>query len=102
MDTPRPPTILQELIPIEAPAPTPAVQVEEGEDNAWYIPPILHHRIYPLNKFTTAAVDAVPEYIEDRRDDLVTGPSRDDLAVDGLEDEMWANLRVNRRATPAK
>ena len=43
LDTPHPPTILQELIPIKAPAPTLAVEVEEGEDDAWYIPPI-HHR----------------------------------------------------------
>ena len=102
LDTPRPPTILQELIPIEAPAPTPAVEVEEGEDNAWYIPPIHHHRIYPLDKFTTAAVEPVPEYVEDHQDDPVAGPSRDNLAVDGLEGKMWANLRVNRRAMPAE
>ena len=101
LDTPRPPTILWELIPIEAPAPIPAVEVE-GEDDVWYIPPILCRRIYPLNEFTTAAVEPVPEYVVDRRDDLVPGPSRDDLAVDGSEDELWANLGVNRRDTPAK
>ena len=102
LDTPRPPTILRELIPIEAPAPIPAVEVDEGEDNAWYIPPIMRHRIHALNKFTTAAVDPVPEYIEDRRDDPEAGPSREDLAVDGSEDEMWANLGVNCRDTPAE
>ena len=102
LDTPHPPTILWELIPIEAPAPTPAVEVEEGEDDAWYIPPVHRHQIHPLDEFTTAAVEPVPEYVEDRRDDPVTGPSWDDLAVDGSEDEMWANLRVNHRATPAK
>ena len=102
LDTPRPLTILRELIPIEGPAPTPAVEVGEGEDDAWYIPPVLHRRVYPLNEFTTAAVEPVPEYIEDRRDDLVAGPSQYDLAVDGLEDELWANLRVNQRATLAE
>ena len=102
LNTPHPLTILWELIPIKAPAPTPAVEVEEGEDDMWYIPPIHRHRIHPLNKFTTAAVEPVPEYVEDHQDDLVTGPSRDDLAVDGSEDEMWANLGVNHRATPAE
>ena len=57
LDTPHPPTILRELIPIEAPAPTPAVEVDEGEDDAWYIPPIMRHRIHALNEFITAAVD---------------------------------------------
>jgi hypothetical protein len=102
LDTPRPPTILRELIPIEAPAPTPAVEVDEGEDDAWYIPPIMRRRIHALSEFTTTVVDPVPEYVEDHWDDLVAGPSREDLAVDGSEDEMWANLRVNRRDTPAE
>ena len=65
LDTPHPPTILRELIPIEAPAPTPTVQVDEGEDDTWYIPPIMHRQIHGLNEFTTAAVDPVPEYVED-------------------------------------
>jgi hypothetical protein len=102
LDTPHPPTILWELIPIEAPAPVPAVEVDEGEDDAWYIPPIHRHRIHPLSKFTTAPVDPVPTYVEDRREVPLAGPHREDLAVDGLEDEMWANLRVNRRDTPAE
>ena len=102
LDTPRPPTILQELIPIKAPAPIPAVEIDEGEDDAWYIPPIHHCRIHPLSEFTTAPVDPVLEYVEDHRDDPVAGPSREDLAVDGSEDEMWANLGVNRRAMPAE
>ena len=102
LDTPRPPTILRELIPIEAPAPTPAVEIDEGEDDAWYIPPIMRHRIHALGKFTTAPVDPVPEYVEDRWEDPLAGPSREDLAVDGLEDEMWVNLGVNRRDMPAK
>jgi hypothetical protein len=66
LDTPRPPTILRELIPIEAPAPVPAVEVDEGEDDAWYIPPVHRRRIHPLSEFTTAPVDPVPEYVEDR------------------------------------
>jgi hypothetical protein len=102
LDTPRPPTILRELIPIEAPAPVPAAEVDEGEDDAWYIPPIHRRRIHPLSEFTTAPVDLVPTYVEDRREDPLAGPSREDLAVDGSEDEMWANLGVNRRDTPAK
>ena len=102
LDTPRPLTVLWELIPIEDPAPTLAVEVEEGEDDVWYIPLIHHHQIHPLDDFTTAVVELVPEYVEDCRDDPVAGPSQDDLAVDGLEDEMWTNLKVNHRATPAK
>jgi hypothetical protein len=98
LDTPRPPTILRELILIEAPA----VEVDEGEDDAWYIPPIHRRRIHPLSEFTTAPVDPVPTYVEDRREDPLAGPSREDLAVDGSEDEMWANLGVNRRDTPAE
>jgi hypothetical protein len=102
INTPHPPTILRELIPIEAPAPVPAVEVDEGEDDAWYIPPIHRRRIHPLSEFTTAPVDLVPTYVEDRREDPLAGPSREDLAVDGSEDEMWANLGVNRRDTPAE
>ena len=101
-DTPSPPTILWRLIPIEAPAPTPAVEVDEGEDDAWYIPPIMCRQIHALNEFTTASVDPIPEYVENHQDDLVAGPSRGDLAVDGSEDEMWANLGVNCRDTPAE
>jgi hypothetical protein len=102
LDTPRPLTVLRELIPIEAPAPEPAVEINEGEDDAWYIPPIHCRRIHPLSEFTTAPVDPVPTYVADRREDPLAGPSREDLAVDGSEDEMWANLGVNRRDTPAK
>ena len=69
LDTPRPPTILQELIPIEAPAPIFVVAVEEGEDDAWYIPPIHRRWIHPLSKFTTATVEPVLEYVKDCRDD---------------------------------
>ena len=65
-DTPRLPTVLQELIPIEEPAPIPAVEVQEGEDDVWYIPLIHRRRIHPLDKFTTATVEPVPEYVEDR------------------------------------
>jgi hypothetical protein len=102
LDTPRPPTILRELIPIEAPAPVPAVEIDEGEDDVWYIPPIHCRRIHSLSEFTTAPVDPVLTYVEDRREDPLAGPSREDLAVDGSEDEMWANLGVNRRDTPTE
>ena len=67
LDTPRPPTVLRELIPIEEPAPTPAVVVDEGEDDAWYIPPIMRRRIHALDEYSTSRVDPVPEYVEDRR-----------------------------------
>ena len=102
LDTPRPPTVLRELIPIEEPAPIPAVEVDEGEDDAWYIPPIMRRRIHALDEYSTSRVDPVPEYVEDHQDDPEAGPSREDLAVDGSEDEMWANLGVNRRDTPAE
>ena len=102
IDTPRPPTVLRELIPIEEPAPVPAVEVDEGEDDAWYIPPIMRRRIHALDEFSTSRVDPVPEYVADRRDDPEAGPSREDLAADGSEDEMWANLGINRRDTPAE
>jgi hypothetical protein len=101
--TPRPPTVLRELIPIDNPAPlVPAAEGEEGEDDMWYIPPITCCRIHALDKFTTAAVEPVPEYVEDWRDDPVAGPSWDDLPADGSEDELWVNLGVHHRAGLAK
>ena len=102
LNTPHLPTVLWELIPIKDPAPAPAAEVEEGEDDVWYIPPVMCRRMHPLDEFTTVAMEPVPEYVEDRRDDLIAGTSQDDLAVDGSEDELWANLRVNCRATPAE
>ena len=102
LDTPRPLMVLQDLIPIKEPAPVPAVEVEEGEDDVWYIPPIACRRIHALDEFTTAAVKPVPEYVKDQRDDLITGPSQDNLAADGSEDELWVNLGVQRRAGLAK
>ena len=102
LDTPRPPTVLRELIPIEEPVPTPVMDVDEGEDDVWYIPPIMRRRIHALDEYSTSRVDPVPEYVEDCRDDPEAGPSREDLAVDGSEDEMWANLGVNHRDTPAE
>ena len=103
LNTPCPLTVLRELIPIEDPAPVvPAVEVNEGEDDVWYIPPIACHQIHALDTFTTAAIEPVPVYVEDRRDDPVAGPSWDDLAADGLEDELWANLGVQSRAGPAE
>ena len=103
LDTPHLPTVLRELIPIEDPAPVaPAVEVDEGEDDVWYIPPIARRQIHALNEFTTAAVEPVLVYVEDQRDDPVAGPSWDNLAADGLEDELWANLGVQSRAGPAE
>jgi hypothetical protein len=71
--------------------------VDDGEDDAWYIPPIMRRRIHALDEYTTAAVEPVPEYVEDRREDPSAGPHRDDLPADGLGDELWANLGVNLR-----
>jgi hypothetical protein len=71
--------------------------IAEGEDDAWYIPPVHHRQIHPLDEFTTAAVQPVPEYVEDRREDTMAGPHQDNLAADGSEDELWANLGVNIR-----
>jgi hypothetical protein len=103
LDTPRLPTVLRELIPVKEPAPVvPAVEVEEGEDDVWYIPLIMHRWIHALDEFTTVAVEPVLEYVEDSRDDPLAGPSWDDLPADGLEDELWVNLGVNHRAGLAK
>jgi hypothetical protein len=53
VDTPHP-VILQELIPIEELAPiTPAIKVEEGEDDTWYIPPTMCRWMHPLDGFST-------------------------------------------------
>jgi hypothetical protein len=97
--TPHPAPVLRELIPIENPAPVPMVEVvnAEGEDDAWYIPPVMHHQIHALDEFTTAAIEPVLEYVEDHREDPLAGPHHDDLPMDGSEDELWANLGVNLR-----
>jgi hypothetical protein len=101
-DTPHPAPVFCSLIPIEDPAPTPAVEVvdvdAEGEDDTWYIPPVRRRRVHPLDEFTTAAIQPVPEYVEDRREDPMAGPHRDDLPADGSEDELWANLGDNLRS----
>jgi hypothetical protein len=99
VDAPHP-VILRELIPIKEPAPiTPAVEVKEGKDNTWYIPPVMHCRIHALDKYSSAVIDPVPDCMEDHREDPLAGPHCKDLAVDGLEDELWANLGVNLRLT---
>jgi hypothetical protein len=100
--TPHPAPVLRELIPIEEPAPLyPGVEVE-GEDDAWYIPPIMRRWIHAIDEFSVHRVDPLPEYVEDVREDPLAGVHRDDLAVDGSEDELWANLGVQCRAGPAK
>jgi hypothetical protein len=100
--TPHPAPVLRELIPIEDPAPLyPGVELE-GEDDAWYIPPIMRRRIHTIDEFSIHQVDPLPEYVEDVREDLLASVHRDDLAADGSEDELWANLGVQRRAGPAK
>jgi hypothetical protein len=71
----------------------------EGEDDAWYIPPIYHCCACLLDKYSTTRVDPLPGYMEDVREDPMASPHQDDLVADGLEDEMWANLGVNLRLT---
>jgi hypothetical protein len=99
--TPHPAPVLRELIPIEDPHPTlPGAEVLfEGEDDAWYIPPMMCRRIHALNEFSSHRVDPVLEYVEEVRNDPLAGPPREDLAADGLEDEMWAALGVVHRST---
>jgi hypothetical protein len=88
--TPHPAPVLRELIPIEDPAPLhPGVKVE-GEDDAWYIPPTMRRRIHAIDEFSVHRVDPLLEYVEELRNDPLAGPPREDLAVDGSEDEMWA------------
>jgi hypothetical protein len=97
--TPHPAPVLQELIPIEDPAPLyPGVELE-GEDDAWYIPPVMHRRIHAIDEFSVHRVDPLLEYVEDVREDPLAGVHRDDLAADGSEDEMWAALGVVHRST---
>jgi hypothetical protein len=56
-------------------------------------------QVYPLDEYSTAHVDPVPDYVEDVQEDPMAGPHRDDLPVDGSNDEMWVNLGVNLRST---
>jgi hypothetical protein len=100
--TPHPAPVLRELILIEEPAPvTPAVEVinVKGEDDVWYIPPVMCRQIHALDKYSSAIVDPVPDYVEDSKEDPLAGPHHEDLAADGTEDELWANLGVNLRLT---
>ena len=97
--TPFPAPVLQELIPIKDPALLyPGVELE-GEDDAWYIPPVMRHHIHAINKFSIHRVDPLLEYVEDVREDLLAGVHRDDLPADGSEDEMWASFGVVHRST---
>jgi hypothetical protein len=81
----------------------PAVEVVDvnakGEDDAWYIPPVYCCRVYPLDKYSTACVDPVSNYVEDFREDPMADPHQDDLLVDGSDDELWVKLGVNHRST---
>jgi hypothetical protein len=52
-----------------------------------------------LDEYSTAPVDPVPNYVEDEQEDPAAGAHRDDLAAEGLEDEMWVNLGVACRST---
>ena len=93
---PAPGVIIHSLILIEEP--TPVVLAEEvdaeGEDDTWYIPPVYCHRIHPLDKYFSARVDPVPDYVEILAEDPLAGPHQDDPLADGSEDEMWVNLGV--------
>jgi hypothetical protein len=59
-------------------------------------------QIHAINEFSVHWVDPLLEYVEDVREDPLAGVHRDDLAADGSEDELWANLGVHCRAGPAK
>jgi hypothetical protein len=97
--TPHPAPVLWELISIKEPAPLyPGVELE-GEDNAWYIPPVMRHWIHAINEFSVHQVNPLPEYVEDVREDPLASVHRDDLAADGSEDEMWAALGVVHRSS---
>jgi hypothetical protein len=97
--TPHLAPVLRELIPIEDPASLyPGVKLE-GEDNVWYIPPVMRRRIHAIDKFSVHQVDPLPEYVEDVRDDLLASIHQDNLAADGSEDEMWVALGVVHRLT---
>jgi hypothetical protein len=93
--TPFPVPVLRDLVPIKEPAPS---YFAEGEDDAWYIPPTMHCRIHAINEFSVHWVDPLPEYVEEREEDPLTGPPREDSAVDGSEDDMWAALGVVHRS----
>ena len=55
-----PGVVFQSLIPIEDPAPVvPSVEV-----NPWFIPPVYHRCIYPLDEYSAAHVDPVLDYVE--------------------------------------
>ena len=88
---------MRELIPTNDPAPlVPGVNVE-GEDDTWYIPLIMCCQIHALDEYSTPQVVLAPEYVEERTEDPVASPPQYDLAVDGLEDKLWANLGVQAR-----
>ena len=71
--TPCPP-VLWELIPINNPAPlAPGVEVE-GEDDMWYIPPVMCCQIHTLDEYSTSQVEHVLEYVEELAEDHVAGP----------------------------
>jgi hypothetical protein len=72
--TPHPAPVLWELIPIDEPAPLhPGVKLK-GEDDTWYIPPTMCHRIHAIDKFSVHRVDPLPEYVEEVRNDPLAGP----------------------------
>jgi hypothetical protein len=65
----------------------------------WYIPPTMRRQIHAIDEFSVHQVDPLPEYVEDVREDPLTGVHRDNLAVDGSEDEMWVALGVVHRVS---
>jgi hypothetical protein len=72
-----PPPVLHVDTPHSAPV-APAIEVVnvnvEGEDDMWYILPIMHHQIHPLDKYSTIQVNPLPEYVKDVREDERAGP----------------------------
>jgi hypothetical protein len=87
--------LIKDLAPVAL-----AVEIVDvkGEDDMWYIPPVMHCQIHALDKYLTSQVEPVPGYVEDVREDPVAGPHHDDLAADSSEDELWVNLGVARRS----
>jgi hypothetical protein len=65
-DTPHPAPVVVavEVVDVDA----------EGEDDAWYIPPVFHCHIHPLDEYSTAHVDLLPGYMADAREDPLASP----------------------------
>jgi hypothetical protein len=56
--------LIEDLAPV-----APVIEVvdvnSEGEDDHWWIPPVYCHQDHSLDKYSTACVDPVPNYVAD-------------------------------------